>query len=1018
MRVAHNYLNMKNRTIKLIKKKGFKLLSIILAISLISTMIFFKNVRSMATIPDKPGFTISNISFDPSEPEVGEDITVSGRITPTDFEIPVPPKEIVLVLDVSGSMDGEQGKISVKCTNQRTEYEVPKSKVYTGYYGDLYTYINYTSFRVIKKNNHYYIEDYCNEHNKVGEHNYNSTKIAELKKAANNFVDRMKSVPNLKIGIVAYSSKAWINPNGKNGNESTKSIDLNNSHEVPKYESVSSDLLDITDSRLPNMINNLEALGGTNTGEGLRKAAYMLRNENTANKTIVLMSDGLPTFYSVKGSNDRSYYTTIDNTNPYYAGNGSDDNSNEDCLKYAKTIGGLIETKDYNIFSIGYGLDSSGNTKLSQIHQSMGGTLPVDNQEENEKTYFETDNGAIDAVFQNIATQIINNYDIKGGILTSRMLDTFGLALGGQTVSIPDINYKKDDANSTASTIRYHAEPYTFTFKIKASKAGDYSNIFKDSYISFPWNNGTFSTAMPNCSIKVVDNKLPNIEANLKEKNPIVSLGQDVTVTYEIKANSFQYKDDSSQLLPKDVVMLFDTSVGMKDKIGQFINGSFNDLLNNVQLKNTHTKYSIITFNSVATICDPTKYQNFRPDSNYDTTNLKTDTTAINDYVVKNLKSSESTDRNIGLALQKADGVLSEDTGKVNKYILLISSGSVTYTPNDIKALKEKGYIIISLAIGTQNSSQNPQTFLYDVHKDLAGEVSASSSASGGNYFISPGTDNNNDIANSIMSNIAKKIIDIGDRQSYAFDDVYLNFEMGESFKDIQGLESIGNSKYRVKIPKVVYNYDKNTNQYIADPINDISFKFKPGGTSLLFGNLHTITYTGITGGIDKNISVPTITVKSGEVKHGVYKGIAEDTKVPNIEDPRGPFPKGSAVTFGAYIDGVMNNNKITLKFDYGNDPNTKPIIDSSKIKVFQIDDLNGLKEVSNPDNEINENGEYTYTTPSDFPESGAKILILYTEVLSKNANTDTKYTNILKGPGIPDANATITVGSDLPDLF
>lgn len=1001
MRVADNYLNMKNKAIKLINKKGFKFLSIILVISVISIAIFFKSVRSMATIPDKPGFTISDISFDPSEPEVGEDITVSGKITPTDFEIPVPPKEIVLVLDVSGSMD----KVGL-CSNERIHYS-----------GEYYQYRNGAWRKTTGTT-----DDYCAEHHKVGEHDstVSANKITQLKNAAKDFIRTMKDVPNLKIGIVAFSSRGFINPNGRNyGNAYINCVDKNNNAEITNYRFSDKTMLNSNDSELNTIIDSLVALGGTNTGEGLRQAANILQQgDKNANKSIVLMSDGIPTYFSVDSdnSNNYNYYLDIDgkqvgnNTKPYLGGlgNENDENNNEKSKEYAKQIGGKLKGIVQNVYTIGYGLgshNSDGNKNMNEIHESMGGEA---------NTFFATDVGAIDTVFQNIATQIINNYVIKGGTFNCQMISGFELTDGTNTVSIPDIKYKKDDANSTATTIRYHAEPYTFTFKIKASKAGDYSNIFKDSYISFPWDNGTVSTAMPNCSIKVVDNKLPNIEANLKEKNPIVNLGQDVTVTYEIKANSFQYKDDSRQLLPKDVAILFDTSAGMKDKIVQFNNGVFGKLLNDTQLKNAHTKYSVITFNSAVTICDPTKYQNFRPDPNYDTTNLKTDTTAINDYVVKNLKSSESTDRNIGLALQKADGVLSEDTGKVNKYILLVSSGPVTYTPNDIKALKEKGYIIISLAIGTQNSSQNPQTFLYDVHKDLAGEFSASSSASGGNYFISPGTDNNNDIANSIMSNIAKKIIDIGDRQSYVFDDVYLNFEMGENFKDIQGLESIGNSKYRVKVPKVVYNYDKNTNQYVADPINDISFKFKPGGTSLLFGNLHTITYTGITGGIDKNISVPTITVKSGEVKHGVYKGITGDTKVPNIEEPQGPFPKGSAVTFGAYIDGAMNNNTITLKFDYGSDPNTKPVIDSSKIKVFKI--VNGEPVDTGYTSSI-ENGIYTYT-PSDLPESGAKILILYTEVLSKNANTDTKYTNVLKGLGIPDTNATITVGSDLPDLF
>ena len=42
----------------------------------------------------------------------------------------------------------------------------------------------------------------------------------------------MKDVPNLKIGIVAYSSIAAINPNSKSGTKKVKSLDSNSSHDL------------------------------------------------------------------------------------------------------------------------------------------------------------------------------------------------------------------------------------------------------------------------------------------------------------------------------------------------------------------------------------------------------------------------------------------------------------------------------------------------------------------------------------------------------------------------------------------------------------------------------------------------------------------------------------------------------------------------------------------------------------------------------------------------------------------
>lgn len=983
MRVSYNCLNMRNRTIKLIKKKSFKFLSTILIISLVSTTIFFKNVRSMATTPDKPGFTISDISFDPSEPKAGEDITVSGKINPTDFEIPVPQKEIVLVLDVSGSMEDE---VTTECTNSRVDYKVSSSDVYPNKGRKKYTKINNTQFQVTKINGDYYIKDYCEEHNKVGEHN--STKITELKKAANSFVDRMKQVPNLKIGIVAYSSKAWMNPNGKNGNESTESIDFNNSHEVPKYQSVGSDLLDITDSRLPNMINNLEALGGTNTGEGLRKAAYMLRNENTTSKTIVLMSDGLPTFYSVKGNNDKNYYTTIDDTNPYYAGSGSDDDSNEDCLKYAKTIGGLIDDKGYNVFSIGYGLDDSGNKKLKQIHESMGGTLPVDNQEDDQKTYFETDNGAIDNVFQNIATQIISNYDIKGGILTSKMLDPFGLALGGETVSIPDIHYKKDDANSTPSKIRYHAEPYTFTFKIKASKAGDYSNIFKDSYISFPWNNETISCIMPVCNINVVDNTLPIINAEVVNPPNEAKVSEDIPLEYKIEPQKFKFQSTvSDDSVAKDIVFALDISKSDQndngnsswnyedDKVERVQKALIDNLTNNLEIKNG--RFGIVTYSNKV----------------YDTYTLMDPQELAGE--IAHLSETVSGASKVSEGEEAAKAILEKD-GRDNskRYVVIISSGHGSAKHEIENDVSNGAYNRITLNLDNIDSDSLSEIedteipYIFDQIKNATDQIPVS---------------------------------------SYTFK-AKLKFHTGEKFDIVSGLNASSDPWYDAETQEfeVKYNLDEN-GEYIPEEIPNVKITIEANSTgdNLEFGDSKNenrsenkfsgaISYENLVGELTYNRITPfSIKVSSAIeiLEHGIYEGIKDH--LPSIDD-RSTFDlvKGTNVRLGATLYGSINNQSDDIKLKIPKELEIKdPIVYTYDNSENSTGELTRVGILYSPDN-----GEKIYKYKSDNGSSitDKNILILYNEI----PQNDGIYTNHLYGQNAPDEPVTINVGDELPDLF
>lgn len=416
-------------------KKKIKIISLVLSFFVIVSLITFKNINIKADISDKPDFDVKIDSVTPNPALLGEDIKISGTITPKPFEAPVSPKEIVMVLDVSGSMS-DTVIIDEKCTEKRNW------------------------------------RDYCSIHGEYGEHNKTSTRIDELKKAVGNFIDKMKNEKNLKIGIVAYSSIADFNPIEKLGNKRISAYGFG-SHNVSNFKSHSSTFLNANDNKLYDIIDALNPLGGTNIGEGMRKAIYMLENGNpSANKTIVLMTDGEPTFYSVE-NRYLEEYMAIDNKTPEIAGQGSGLDSK--ALDYASDIGKTIKAKGYNAFSIGYGMTERGNEALEKIHSSMIGEEWNDNIELTEEDgFFKTSNGAIDSVFQQIATEIINSYPINKVDLNMDFNEVFSLNIGGNTVNIGTINYKKASDIQANDKIRYEADPVPFEFTIKGSKEGIY----------------------------------------------------------------------------------------------------------------------------------------------------------------------------------------------------------------------------------------------------------------------------------------------------------------------------------------------------------------------------------------------------------------------------------------------------------------------------------------------------------------------------------------------------------------
>ncbi len=145
-------------------------------------------------------------------------------------------------------------------------------------------------------------------------------------------------------------------------------------------------------------------------------------------------------------------------------------------------------------------------------------------------------------------------------------------------------------------------------------------------------------------------------------------------------------------------------------------------------------------------------------------------------------------------------------------------------------------------------------------------------------------------------------------------------------------------------------------------------------------------------------------------INHGLYEGIHDG--VLSINENERTFAKGSTVTFGAYIDGVMNNSPISIKLDEKLGQNS---ISGSNFKVFTIS--NGVLTEYKGGEHGFANNIYTYI-PSGFSGSGGQVLIRYTEILPPDAIKGAEYTNKILISGTESNPAVVKIGDELPDLF
>lgn len=363
----------------------------------------------------------------------------------------------------------------------------------------------------------------------------------------------------------------------------------------------------------------------------------------------------------------------------------------------------------------------------------------------------------------------------------------------------------------------------------------------------------------------------------------------------------------------------------------------------------------------------------------------------------------------IGEALEKAADVFDEDKGQCDRYLLLVSSGEVEYTQQNIEDFKKKvgNFKVLSLAVGSNNDNNIPEAFLYNLHKDLAGEKSAqlASDNNEGNYFVSSGKDNNNDINNSIMSEITQKIKNDGQKQDYVFN-VSLKFNLGTDINLVSGLASSDGNYYTTNA-QVIYKYNSTTKEYEAEPINDITFEVKPDkiGQKCKFGSGNTISYQGITDFIERNIGkTPEFIIESENIQNGIYQGREYSGSYNLDESNSRTYYRGSMATMGIKAE-VYGINPLTLTI--GNNATIQ-----DKIRIYNAE----TGQLINTINTSSDSRSYSIPITDITSEDKKNIFILYTVKINNDAsgkliNRVTTYNGTYK-------DAEINIGGELPDLF
>jgi len=379
--------------------------------------------------------TITRTITPSGEVLTGEELTVHYTLTPGDIPIaPQKPKEIVLVIDKSGSMNWNLAGGYVRGNGE--------------------------------------------------------SRMSIAKAAATEFVEYFNGNDQVKISIVTYASQ---------GQTESALISMAVKNNV---------------KQLKELISNISAGGGTNIGDGIRYANYILKNGSSeADKFMVFLTDGEPTVCS--------YRTYIPNWwwggtySGYYMGQGQApyiDGNTSDSLGYAKKWASEISKGSKPIHGYYVAFSNSGANKLKLIAEKTTHTYykKALTKEDLAATYQEIA-GKIDTYAS--VNDIYFEETLPEGLSYVNLPEEFNQS--GRTVNyaVPAIEYKLNGEKTF-----YHAEPVKFEVKVKLGVPGIHKLESRNAYIRYTDLDGE----------TIRKKEMQTIEINAFEVNaPTIEMSQD-----------------------------------------------------------------------------------------------------------------------------------------------------------------------------------------------------------------------------------------------------------------------------------------------------------------------------------------------------------------------------------------------------------------------------------------------------------------------------------------------------------
>lgn len=404
-----------------------------------------------------------------------------------------PVADIMLVLDVSGSMDNNIVTYNYVAMNtDEGRGGLDENKTYyletNGEYKELYYSSFYRKWRVIdglwRKDAEEYSEK-CKIYTAS-----TTTRLNALKESVNQFIDDTNAKsPKSKIGITAFSSSGY--------GDHKKTMDLT---EVG---------VDGNAQKLKDFVNKLNANGGTDPGVGLSKAKTELDAVAKDGKTkcVVLFTDGEPT--------------------------GGGDSWDTDAQESAETKAKELRDAGYTVYTIGFALNDRSKTFLE------GGTY-------NYKKYpgiaspgcakVADDAASLGEIFKEIENTITNDIDIVGAIVTDVIDSRFVIVKDdGTAIKNEELKDGKTiilENGGVVSLDKNGNQVVTWTDQtIPNKKKGEWSNTItvkaKDDYIG---RNNVPTNVKPDSKITtgygevVLQQPRVNVKSELKVKDKTVTI--------------------------------------------------------------------------------------------------------------------------------------------------------------------------------------------------------------------------------------------------------------------------------------------------------------------------------------------------------------------------------------------------------------------------------------------------------------------------------------------------------------